>query len=101
MGSGPFLVNLVDHLADRVVEAMKAEAIVDRYLSPLIERIDGIRDTIMTNAEDRGWAFDPAQLDDRPIIRRMSLKRCVYGVDKSPPSLRNGVLGPHNKTQVT
>ena len=85
MGSGHFLVNLVDYLADRVIEAMaEAEAIQDGYLSPLAERIDGIRLTIMDNAEDRGWTFDPAQLDDRHIVRRMVLKRCVYGVDKNP-----------------
>ena len=85
MGSGHFLVNLVDYLADRVIEAMaEAEAIQDGYLSPLAERIEGIRLTIMDNAEDRGWTFDPAQLDDRHIVRRMVLKRCVYGVDKNP-----------------
>ena len=85
MGSGHFLVNLVDYLADRVIEAMaEAEALVEGYLSPLVERIDEIRNTIMDNAEDRGWTFDPAQLDDRHIVRRMVLKRCVYGVDKNP-----------------
>ncbi len=85
MGSGHFLVNLVDYLADRVIEAMaEAEALADGYLSPLAERIEGIRLTIMDNAEDRRWTFDPAQLDDRHIVRRMVLKRCVYGVDKNP-----------------
>ncbi|MCY4399675.1 MAG: restriction endonuclease [Gemmatimonadetes bacterium] len=84
MGSGHFLVNLVDYLADRVIEALaESEAIQDGYLSPLAERIEGIRLTIMANAEDRGWTFDPAQLDDRHIVRRMVLKRCVYGVDKN------------------
>ncbi|MDE2866944.1 MAG: Eco57I restriction-modification methylase domain-containing protein [Gemmatimonadota bacterium] len=85
MGSSHFLVNLVDYLADRVIEAMaEAEALVEGYLSPLAERIDRIRNTIMDNAEERGWTFDPAQLDDRHIVRRMVLKRCVYGVDKNP-----------------
>ncbi|MCY3989446.1 MAG: restriction endonuclease [Gammaproteobacteria bacterium] len=85
MGSGHFLVNLVDHLADRVIAAMaEAEALIEEYVSPLTERIDSIRNTIMANAEDRGWTFDPAQLDDRHIVRRMVLKRCVYGVDKNP-----------------
>ena len=85
MGSGHFLVNLVDHLADRVIAAMaEAEALIEGYVSPLTERIDAIRNTIMANAEDRGWTFDPAQLDDRHIVRRMVLKRCVYGVDKNP-----------------
>ena len=85
MGSGHFLVNLVDHLADRVIAAMaEAEAVWDGYVSPLTERIDVIRNTIVANAEDRDWAVDPAQLDDRHIVRRMVLKRCVYGVDKNP-----------------
>ena len=85
MGSGHFLVNLVDHLADRVIEAMaEAEATVETYVSPLTERIDSIRNTILANAEERDWIIDPAQLDDRHIIRRMVLKRCVYGVDKNP-----------------
>ena len=85
MGSGHFLVNLVDYLADRVIVAMaEAEAVWDGYISPLTERIDVIRNTIIANAEDRDWAVDPAQLDDRHIIRRMVLKRCVYGVDKNP-----------------
>ena len=85
MGSGHFLVNLVDHLADRVITAMaEAEALVDDYISPLTERIDVIRNTIMGNAEERGWAIDVEQLDDRHIVRRMILKRCVYGVDKNP-----------------
>ena len=85
MGSGHFLVNLVDHLADRVITAMAdAEASVDNYISPLTERIDTIRNTIMDNAEKRDWTINAEQLDDRHIVRRMVLKRCVYGVDKNP-----------------
>ena len=85
MGSGHFLVNLVDYLADRVITAMaEAEATVDGYLSPLTARIDDIRTRIMANADARGWTIDEDQLDDRHIVRRMVLKRCVYGVDKNP-----------------
>ncbi len=85
MGSGHFLVNLVDYLADRVLAAIaEAEASSDDYISPLTERIDVIRNTITANAEERGWTVDAEQLDDRHIVRRMVLKRCVYGVDKNP-----------------
>ena len=85
MGSGHFLVNLVDTLSDRVIAAMaEAEAAWDGYVSPLNERIDTIRNAIVANAEKRGWAVDEGQLDDRHIVRRMVLKRCVYGVDKNP-----------------
>jgi hypothetical protein len=86
MGSGHFLVSLVDYLADQVINAMaEAEASVQwgPYVSPLGDRIEAIRNTILGNAEQRGWTVDPAQLDDRHIIRRMVLKRCIYGVDKN------------------
>ena len=85
MGSGHFLVRLVDYLADRVIAAMgDSETAVDGYISPLAQRIDSIRETIFANAEERGWTIDKSRLDDRHIIRRMVLKRCVYGVDKNP-----------------
>ena len=92
MGSGHFLVSLVslvDFMADQVITAM-AEAEADApgewgdYISPLGERIDTIRNTILANADERDWTIDEEQLDDRHIIRRMVLKRCIYGVDKNP-----------------
>ncbi|UKV14905.1 BREX-1 system adenine-specific DNA-methyltransferase PglX [Thalassospiraceae bacterium SW-3-3] len=89
MGSGHFLVSLVDFMADQVIAAM-AEAEIEApeewgdYISPLGERIDTIRNTILANADERKWTIDEEQLDDRHIIRRMVLKRCIYGVDKNP-----------------
>ena len=79
MGSGHFLTSLVDYLSDRVIEAMAA---VDA--SPLAARIEAMRETIKANAEKGGWRIDAERLDDRHIVRRMVLKRCVYGVDKNP-----------------
>ena len=85
MGSGHFLVNLVDFLTDSVITAMaEAEVAVENYISPLTERIDRIRNKIIVNAQNRKWSINFEQLDDRHIIRRMVLKRCVYGVDKNP-----------------
>ena len=85
MGSGHFLVTLVDVLADRVIAAMaEAETAVEGYVSPLAGRIQAIRERIVANAEERNWAIDRDRLDDRHIVRRMVLKRCVYGVDKNP-----------------
>jgi hypothetical protein len=91
MGSGHFLVSLVDYLSDQVIAAMaETETLVEwtsedhPYISPLADRIEAIRNTILGNAEARKWTVDPEQLDDRHIIRRMVLKRCVYGVDKNP-----------------
>lgn len=87
MGSGHFLVTLVDYLERQVIDAMaEAEAIVEfaEYISPLGARIQQIRNRILSNAEENGWTLNEDQLDDRHIIRRMILKRCIFGVDKNP-----------------
>ena len=93
MGSGHFLVSLVDILADQVIVAMaEAETVFEDfehaserdYASPLAGRIQEVRETILQNAAARDWTVDVEQLDDRHIVRRMVLKRCVYGVDKNP-----------------
>ena len=97
MGSGHFLVALVDDLADRVLEAMAtaslsvnaqpwAAHLVEAgrpWQSPVLQRVAGIRRTIQGNARTRGWAVTDAQLDDRHIVRRMVLKKCIFGVDKN------------------
>ena len=87
MGSGHFLVSLVDTLADHVLDAMAEAASLGAelaYTSPLADKIEDIRATILKNAKAANWTIDEAQLDDRHIVRRMVLKRCVYGVDKNP-----------------
>ena len=86
MGSGHFLVNLVDYLADRVIEAMaEAEAIVKGYVSPLNERIDEIRKTIMARAREQATG---ASMRRNSMIAISSAAWCssaaYYGVDKNP-----------------
>ncbi len=98
MGSGHFLVALVDDLADRVLETIAAstqqvnsqpwaaEAVEKGrpWLSPLVARITHIRTSIKTAAQTHGWAVTAEQLDDRHIVRRMILKKTIFGVDKNP-----------------
>ncbi len=85
MGSGHFLVNLADWLADRVLMAMAdAATLAEGYTSPLAVRIEGVRNTVLANAKANQWKVDGARLDDRHIVKRMVLKRCIYGVDKNP-----------------
>lgn len=90
MGSGHFLVSLVDWMADRVLAAIEdageiaAWARGPAYESPLIKRIAAIRIRIEKRAKEHNWPLPERQLDERNIIRRMILKRCVYGVDLNP-----------------
>lgn len=90
MGSGHFLISFVDYLADQALERIGlVEGAVEwapddaPYRSPVEERIRSIRGTILASAEKAGWALDPEQLDDRHVIRRILLKRVIYGVDKN------------------
>ena len=89
MGSGHFLVTAVDFLSDRISELAEHTPSVPQwtngeYTSPLVERIDTIREGIIQRANESHWTIDEAQLTDQTIIRRMVLKRCIYGVDKNP-----------------
>ena len=88
MGSGHFLVTAVDFLSDYVAELIEYVPAVPSWLngeyeSPLVGRIDRIRSEIMQRADESGWVIDETQLTDQAIIRRMVLKRCIYGVDKN------------------
>ncbi|HQC99818.1 MAG TPA: hypothetical protein PK306_29330, partial [Aquabacterium sp.] len=97
MGSGHFLVALVDDLADRVLEAVTAAQLLVAqqpwaahlaeagrpWLSPVVQRCAQIRQAIKRQAQEHGWRVTDAQLDDRHIVRRMVLKKSIFGVDKN------------------
>ena len=89
MGSGHFLVTAVDFLSDYIAELIEyvptvPEWLDGEYMSPLVERVEAIRREILQRAKESDWVLDEAQLTDQAIIRRMVLKRCIYGVDKNP-----------------
>ena len=91
MGSGHFLVNLVDRLTNHTLDALaEARAMVAArfpdldYESPVAEEIRKIRATIRGNAQDKNWSVSEEQLDDAQLVKRMVLKRCIYGADKNP-----------------
>ena len=88
MGSGHFLVTAVDFLSDYIAALIEYVPAVpgwlDDYASPLVQRIESVRDDILERAREADWVIDAAQLTDQAIIRRMVLKRCIYGVDKNP-----------------
>ena len=88
MGSGHFLVTAVDFLSDYIAELVEyvpavPEWLDGRYASPLVERVAATREAILSRARESQWVMDEALLTDQAIIRRMVLKRCIYGVDKN------------------
>ena len=89
MGSGHFLVTAVDFLSDYIAELVEyvpaiPEWLDGEYESPLVRRVEAIREDILRRAGESEWVIDDSLLTDQAIIRRMVLKRCIYGVDKNP-----------------
>lgn len=86
MGSGHFLVALVDYLADAAFRAMDLgrQAFGDDYQSPLLVRSEQVRRRIASLAKERNWKVRADMIDDRTVVRRMVAKRCIHGVDKNP-----------------
>ena len=89
MGSGHFLVALVDLLAAEILGAI-AEAPEQvawaggAYRSPLVGELARLRARLRAEAAAGGFSVAEDQLDDRHLIRRMVLKRVVHGVDRNP-----------------
>ena len=89
MGSGHFLVGAVDYLSDRILEIL-AETSDKNYFgkeiyrSPLIKKLENIRTRILEKAKKEGYIIDETQLEDKNLIKRIILKRCIYGVDVNP-----------------
>ncbi|MEK7441647.1 MAG: Eco57I restriction-modification methylase domain-containing protein, partial [Chloroflexota bacterium] len=76
MGSGHFLVEAVGYLTDRF-----AALLAEYPVNPLLEEIKAMRKQIMENLREQGIKPDPNQLDDKHLLKRMVIKRCIYGVD--------------------
>ena len=98
MGSGHFLITVIDWLADQILELVEtAGAQVSGYTSPVQRELEAIRTRInpstdFNRSEQPGGRVADARAplayagppDDRALLRRMVLKRCIYGVDKNP-----------------
>lgn len=79
MGSGHFLVSAVNFVTDRLI------VILNRHKAgnPILKRLEGIRKQIRASLRDQGvdTLIADAQLDDVNLLRRLVMKRCVFGVD--------------------
>src|SRR6185437_7407499 len=78
MGSGHFLVDALDVLTDRIAAYLT--------LHPLPE-VKGVLDSLreMVTEQERALpALAASELRDVDLLKRVVLKRCIYGVDVNP-----------------
>ncbi len=79
LGSGHFLVGALDYITTRLA------AMLNKYRrSPVFERIRDDRRKIVQSLKKQGIEADEGKLTDENLLRRMVMKRCLYGVDLNP-----------------
>ncbi len=76
MGSGHFLVGAVDFLSERF-----ANLITELRAEPITDALAGLRDEIKAQMKQYGLELKDEQLSDINLLKRMVMKRCVFGVD--------------------
>ena len=80
VGSGHFAVETVDYITDRVLEFLAGfpwnpvQVFIDRR----------VRRPIIDSLEAQGIKINEDRLTDVNLIKRLVMKRCVYGVDINP-----------------
>lgn len=76
MGSGHFLVNVVDH-----IEARLTSFLTEHPLPVVNSELDTLRKTALDRLGD---AAEGAEIEQAALVRRQVARRCVYGVDVNP-----------------
>ncbi|MCL5068909.1 MAG: hypothetical protein M1368_11250, partial [Thaumarchaeota archaeon] len=79
MGSGHFLVSAVDRITSWITDRLR-----EHPEAPLARIIDEEREEIIKTQGEKGIEIDPKLLTDAIILKRLVMKRCVYGVDINP-----------------
>jgi hypothetical protein len=79
MGSGHFLVEVVDYVTDRIIDFLNGFP-----WNPVAARLRRMRESILEHMDDSGISVDHGRLTDTNLLKRHVLKRCVYGVDINP-----------------
>ncbi|MFO8007857.1 MAG: hypothetical protein R6V05_08985 [Candidatus Brocadiia bacterium] len=79
LGSGHFLVGALDYISAEL------SGLLNKYEeSPVLERMDDDRRKIVESLRKQGIEADEAKLTQENLLRRMVMKRCLYGVDLNP-----------------
>jgi hypothetical protein len=79
MGSGHFLVEVVDFVTDKLLNFLNSFP-----KNPVNFALDRTRTSILESLGEQGVTVDPNKLTDINLLKRHVLKRCIYGVDLNP-----------------
>lgn len=80
MGSGHFLKEATDKLAEKIITLL-----AQFPQNPVTNLLHTIREDILQSLDEQEISIDAEEhLKDTHLIKRMVMKRCIYGVDLNP-----------------
>lgn len=80
MGSGHFLKEATDKLAEKIITLL-----AEYPVNPVTNLLEEIRSQILQSLNEQEITIDAEEhLKDTNLIKRMVMKRCIYGVDLNP-----------------
>jgi hypothetical protein len=79
MGSGHFLVEVVDSITDQMAKWLNGFA-----WNPIVYELSLTRQTIEKEMERQGVTVPMERLTDLNLLKRRVLKSCIYGADSNP-----------------
>lgn len=80
MGSGHFLKEATDKLAEKIITLL-----AEYPTNPVTNLLENIRSQILESLEEQNITIDADEhLKDTNLIKRMVMKRSIYGVDLNP-----------------
>ncbi len=83
MGSGHFLVEVVDYICDHILG--RQDGFLQAFpWNPVTAFLAETRQAIQLEMERQGVTIDTGRLTDINLLKRHVLKRCIYGVDLNP-----------------
>jgi len=83
MGSGHFLVEVVDYITDRMADFLSSF----RW-NPIVYELALTRLEIQGEMDRQGVSIDMSKLTDLNLLKRRVLKSCIYGVDLNPMAVQ-------------
>lgn len=94
MGTGTFLVAVIDTLVDGIAEALTAYHRTHPWVpwawNPLARLILEKREAILEGAAEQGVLVEPDRLADDVILSRLVAERSIYGVDLNQTAVALG-----------
>ncbi len=79
MGSGHFLVSAVNFISENIITFLAK--FPD---NPVIRKINKMKQEIIEGVKSQGITIDEEKLTEINLIKRLVMKKCIYGIDINP-----------------